>query len=384
MNFVISVILTLLIYTSAFGQSTDTLTFHSKAFGESRTVFVHTPEFYKYAADSVKLPVIYILDGQHDWFVNPLLSSIKYLQYTHEIPEALIVVIPHKNRNKECGITDLNSELPLDTFITEELDEQLTKYHPGNYKVLIGHSFSASFSLYSYYNHPDYYSAIIANTPLDEMDLLVQGFEQKKDIDQTKISIAIGGIASDKDKYHRTKYNQLKAQFPSFFQTIRTFEANHSAHNAVPIVATPELLTQTFESFSSRFSEIAAVNDEYNLVREPESVSEEMAKIRAASRLGDAYYSPEIPDLNGIASRYEYNGYVDHATKVYELGIELYPNYYEFYLYLYEFQREKDPKKAEAYLSKTEALLKSVETNWEEKDEVLKEIEALKEENGWQ
>lgn len=78
----------------SIGQRIDTLTIESKVFNEKRDVYVHLPENYQYVSDSVNLPVIFVLDGQHDWFINPILSDIEYLQYTHEIPNAIIVLSP--------------------------------------------------------------------------------------------------------------------------------------------------------------------------------------------------------------------------------------------------------------------------------------------------
>ncbi len=86
------------------GQTTDTLKFFSESFQSERTVYVETPEFYKYQSDSVNLPAIYLLDGQHEWFINPVRIMIKYLQYTHQIPQAVIVIIPLEDRNTECQI----------------------------------------------------------------------------------------------------------------------------------------------------------------------------------------------------------------------------------------------------------------------------------------
>ncbi len=380
MNIKISIILTVFISTISYGQETDTLTFYSEAFKESRTVFIHKPEYYKYQSDSVKLPVIYLLDGQHDWFVNPLLSDIEYLQYTHQIANAIIVTIPHNNRIKECGITDLKTKLPLDIFIKKELDGKLQKYHPSDFKVIIGHSFSASFSLYSFYNQPDYYSAVIANSPLDEMEILIKGLEQAKNIDKTKISISVGGIANNKDIHHRKKYNQLKTQFPSFFNSINTFEADYSGHNAVPIVATPSLLSKVFENFSDRYSKIAPVDMEYKLINVPESEIKEMNKILNASKIGEHFYPPEIPDINGIASRYWNNGYENYAIKVYELGTKYYPYDYGFLLSLYELTLNHNKEKAKSYLLAAQSLLNTIELD---SIEILKEIEFEKEKNGW-
>ncbi len=135
--------MTLFISISIFAQKIDTLEFYAKSFDSKRIIYITTPEFYKYQSEEVKLPVIYVLDDQHEWFVNPLLNTIKNLQYTHQIPQAIIVSIPLLNRYKECGIKTLaDNELPLHKFITQEVDEKIQQYHPNNYKILIGHSFS--------------------------------------------------------------------------------------------------------------------------------------------------------------------------------------------------------------------------------------------------
>ena len=365
-----------------YGQEIDTLSFYSKAFQEERTVYIHKPEIYKYKSDSLKLPVIYILDGQHEWFINPLLSDIEYLQYTHEIPNVIVVVIPHKNRNKECGIIDLKTELPLDVFITTELDRELSNYNPSDYKVIIGHSFSASFSLYSYLKHPDYYSSIIANTPLDELELLINSFQETNNIDKENISISIGGIDSSKDYYHRKKYNDLKEKYPDFFNSIKIFEANYSTHNAVPIVATPTLLTRVFESFSDRYTDIAKVNDEYKLISVPEKNELEIQKIIQSSQMDEYFYPPEIAEINGIASRYWNSEYYDITIDIYKLGTKYYPKYYEFYLSLYELTLKKDDTSKE-YLERAELLLTTIEGNWEGKSEIIEEIQNEKEKNGW-
>ncbi|WP_250432388.1 alpha/beta hydrolase-fold protein [Hanstruepera flava] len=369
--FVISVI--------TYGQEIDTLSFYSKAFGEEKTVYIHKPEFYKYKSDSVKLPVIYLLDGQNKWFANPTISDIEYLRFTKEIPSALIVVIPLKNRIKECAIVDLRTELSLDQFITKELDQELKAYNPSDLKVIIGHSFSASFSLYSFYNHPDYYTAVIANSPYDKMEMLVEGFEQSGAIDKSKISIAIGSKV--KDAAHRKKYDALKLKYPLFFDSIHTFEANYSAHNSVPIAAVPTLLTKVFKDYRDRYFKIAEVDMEYKLIKEPGSISEELHKIAIASKIKNYDYPPEISDINGIASRYWNNDLEDYAANVYELGVKYYPTYYDFYLSLYELT--KDNVTSKEYLEKAEFLLQTKESNWEGKRELIEDIKAEKIKNGW-
>ncbi len=379
----IKVLFLLIFITSnfAFSQKTDTLTFYSHVFNETRSVYIQTPEFYKYQSDSVKLPVIYILDGQREWFVNPLLSTIKYLQYTHEIPNAIVVVIPHKNRNKEYGIKNVNEIQPLDKFITQEVDSIIKSYKPGGYKVIIGHSFSASFALYSYINHPDYYSAVISNTPMDQLEVLLIKAEADARVNKAGIFISVGGV--EKDEIHRKEYNRLKSKFHSLFDSINTFEAENSKHNAVPIVATPSFLTKMFLDFSDRHSEIAKVDTEYKLISKPSSIDDEIAKILAASKVGNFFYPPEVAEINGIASRFSYNGYLTYALKLYEMGTNYYPDYYRFYLSMYKLLLKDDLTKSKKYLEKAKYLLETMEDNSSEKQETLKEIETEMKKNNW-
>ena len=380
----LTVILTLLVSISVYGQKTDTITFFSQAFQQERTVYIRTPEFYKYQSDEVKLPVIYMLDGQHEWFVNPLLTTVNYLQYTHEIPQALLVVIPLNNRNTECGIESLEGEvLPLHKFITEELDEQLKPYNPNGFKAIIGHSFSASFALYSYLKSTEFYSAVIANTPLDHFEDLIQELQTSQNTDYGKISISIGGIALDKDHYHRREFDKLKLKYATFFNSINIFVADQSSHNAVPIVSMPFFLTNIFSDFSSRFSGIAKVNDEYQLIEIPKSVEDELTKIEQASVIDNSKYCPEIPDINGLASRYLSSGLDQYGISIYEMGIKYFPNYYEFHLALYELYLPTDKIKAQHHLNTATKLLEKLENDLPEQQEILNEINDERKLIGW-
>ena len=380
----LTLILTLFISTSLFAQKTDTLNFYSKAFEKERTIYITTPEFYKYQSNEVKLPVIYILDGQHEWLVNPLKSTIEYLQYTHHIPAAIIVTIPTINRFKEFGIIGLGeNELPLHKFITHEVDEKIQKYNPSKYKIIIGHSFSASFALYSYLKSPNYYSAVIANTLSDSFKELILAFEADKQIDKSRISISVGGISESEDFYHRTPFDALKSEFPDFFNSITTFIADKSKHNAVPIVANPYLLTKVFSVFKDRFVEITKKNYEFKLKNKPISVNEELTKIESASKIGAYFYPPEIPELNEMASLYKNEGLNEYAIAIYELAKKYYPNHYYFHYQLYKLNSPINIESSKVHLNKAYELLNTFENDFLGKQEELNDIATEKKKNGW-
>jgi predicted alpha/beta superfamily hydrolase len=374
-------LLLLLLFCSSvvFGQKTDTITYFSLAFNQQRTVYVQTPEFYKYQSDMVKLPVIYILDGQNDWFVNPTLSSIRYLQYTHEIPQAIVVIIPLKDRNRECGLVSLSQpEAPLHNLITHEIGEKLKLYNPGNYRVLIGHSFSASFSMYSYLLSPGFYSAIIANSPLDQLENLIKAFQQNKSIDKSRLYLSYGSVT--KDSYHRKAYEEMKVKYPEFFNQAHTFLANFAGHTAMPLASVPVLLNEAFDGFSGRYNTIAKVDEMYKLVEHPGPVAGVLDQIEKSSTLNGQPYPPELPDINGIASRYLESGYTDYGIKIYEMSLKYYPNYYDFEYQLGKLYAGTDKQKAKVHLQKAIELLKQFhETNYME---AVAEINKFKEKNG--
>jgi predicted alpha/beta superfamily hydrolase len=366
-------------------QTIDTLIIHSEAFDQERSVYVHKHDLSKYLSDKVEVPVIYVMDGQHEWFTNPVLNNLKYLSTTHEIPFALVVVIPHTDRYTECGIDSLDGPaLPLHTFITEEVEAALAPYHPGSYRMIIGHSFTASFSLYSYLRSDGFYSAVLAHSPLDSFEKLAEALESNPTVAPSAIAISIGGYGSDKDGYHRAVYDATKAKHPAFFESIYTYEANESTHTAVPIVANPNFLSKFFYTFSRRYSDIAVVDLEYKLAEAPGSVEEEMKKIEEASKVGSAYYPAEIDEINGLASRYWNSDYEDHTIAVYEEGIKHHPNYYDFHVQLYVHYAERNPEKAKMHLKKAHELAEAFEQDEPYYEELLDEIKAEIQDNGWE
>ena len=215
------------------------------------------------------------------------------------------------------------------------------------------------------------------------MEAIIKAISGNRAANLRQIAVSVGGIAKDKDYYHRQALNQLKQKYPAFFSSINYLEANHSSHNAVPIVATPQLLSKLFEPFSSRFSTIAAVNDEYKLINKPKTIAAELAEIEKAAVLGKYPYPPELPDINGIASRYLASSYNEHARAVYELGTRYFPKYFEFHLSLYQLYLPVDKAKAQYHLTTAASLLQQLETNLPEQKSLLEEIEQETKKNGW-
>ena len=117
--------------------------------GETRLIQVHLPNDYD---ESKKYPVIYVLDAQYRLFKNYIVSTIDYLS-GDEIPESIVVAIETNDRSS--GLIGKKREL-FGEFLSKKLIPQInSRYNTLNFNVLIGHSNSASFVLYTLFNDLD-------------------------------------------------------------------------------------------------------------------------------------------------------------------------------------------------------------------------------------
>jgi len=359
-------------------QNTDTLRIKSAAFKSERTVYVRKPADYKYAGADVRFPVMYILDGQHDWFVKPMLQLVENLQQTKEVPQMLIVIIPLEDRINECNVDSLNMpDAPLHTLITKEIPNNLQAYRAGKFHALVGHSFSASFALYSAIKAPEFYDAVFAHSPMDALQLLVKELANQSKSNLSKIYYSVGSRDQSKDAYHYAAYQKALATNPTFFKNAHVYEANFSAHNAVPIVAMPSFLSECFTPFHNRFKDIAAVDMNYKMIDKPMKPEDEIKKLLGLAKLGNMNYPPEISDYNGIASRFLNSDYKEHALAVYLQAMQDYPNYYEFPAYAAELSKSLKPDSAKFFIEKAIELLNTFEKDLPEREEILAELNAI-------
>ncbi len=375
-------ILAFLLSGSLLAQHTDTLRFHSEAFGGERTIIVRTPTFHRYAAPEVRMPVIVLLDGQHEWFIEPALSDIHYLQYTHIVPQAIVVTIPLVDRIRECSPDSLDQTgMPLLRMLTEELPALLAPYHPSDYAVLVGHSFSASFALYALLQAPDAFDAIIALSPADlvaqslpRVEALVEGNAHKR------VYVAVGGAERMMDGGHNAiltpVVNGLHAKGNGEGLLYREYPS--AGHTSVPIIAFPELLATLFKPFVLRDT-LAPVDNEYILLSPPPAPAELLRQVDASLGFLGGSLPWEVAEINGLASRLENSQYNDEAIAVYRRATQLYPKLFDFHASLGALLLETDRAAGLAALRKSLELLESEEAQMPERAQVAAEIRELME-----
>ncbi|MBK9274970.1 MAG: hypothetical protein IPM49_10590 [Flavobacteriales bacterium] len=340
-------------------QRTDTLRFTSEAFGTERTVLVHLPEFHRLAGPEVRMPVFILLDGQHEWFIGPALNDIRFLQYTHEVPQAIVITVPHADRVKECAPDSITQPTtPLLTMLTQELPGLLTPYHPGDITVLVGHSFSASFALYAYLAAPAAFDAVIALSPLHQVDrslpLVMERLQHAKD---ERVLLAVGGPERFKDGGHhagltRAMHDALptRAGDRVFFK-----EYPSAGHTSLPIIAFPDLLATLFRPYALRDS-LAPVDENYALLHVPPPPAQLVKELEASWSFLGGTLPWDLAEANGLLSRLENGGHPDHVIALLRQAITFYPNEYSFHAWLGEALLERDPAAARSLLMRAREL----------------------------
>lgn len=369
-----------LLATEVNAQHTDTLHFRSQAMEADRTVIVHLPEFHRYTAPEVRLPVIIVLDGQHEWFVEPVLNDIRYLTFTKEVPQCITVVVPHTDRIHECRIPeDEGPEPALLRMLVEELPGLLEPYHPSDLQLLIGHSFTASFALYAFAQHPERFPVVLAHTPGNGADSHLARVRQRLQEDPHRaVYLSVGGPERPKDKWHHAWITSAlqREELPGTLSGFMFREVPHAAHNAVPIRATPEFLSHCFKSFSVRDS-LVAVDMNYQLEQPPPPPLELMELVEAMQRWRGYSIPLELPEINGLASRLMSGDHPEQLLAVYRRGTELYPNHWEFHAAVGELLLDQDPEAGKASLRRSLVLLEKYDRDDPDYKEIKGEIEEI-------
>lgn len=174
-----NVVFTLLLITSSlspiFSQESDKniiagkqFKVFSKTLNEDRPILISLP--YGYGQSQKRYPVIYITDGS-EYRLQASGGLIKYLS-NNKIPEMICVFIPNTNRGRDLSYYPMD-QLPgsgsgrnFARFINEELIPYIDKnYRTTSYRTLVGYSAGGEFVLYTMFDYPETFNAIIAASP---------------------------------------------------------------------------------------------------------------------------------------------------------------------------------------------------------------------------
>jgi predicted alpha/beta superfamily hydrolase len=150
----------------AYTEKKDSL--FSETLKENRPLSIYLPEGYE--KDSVRYPVIYIIDGETR--CTHAVPTVRFISSEGLMPKAIIVGIPNVNRNRDFLPAIRQNTSARDSadnflhFITAELFHYIeTNYHAGSYRILIGHSYGGLFAMYALVSQPDAFGGYIMIDP---------------------------------------------------------------------------------------------------------------------------------------------------------------------------------------------------------------------------
>ena len=169
------ILFTLLIRITCFGQVINSTIerdiIHSDILNDDSEISVYLPP--SYSATNQNFPVLYILDGDYNFFY---VSGLLELQssISENIPEMILIGISGKGSetyrtNCKPNIDTIkgkgNADQYADFIETELVPFVNTKYRTSNYKLLAGHSAGGLFIMNTVLQKPNAFNAYIAISP---------------------------------------------------------------------------------------------------------------------------------------------------------------------------------------------------------------------------
>lgn len=143
----------------------------SEVFQQQRRVQVYLPSSYR--TSQAHYPVLYLLDG--DAYYLSVAGIVRQLgESSGRIPETIVVSIPNVARAQELA-APLRKPKPDEApyaadrflrFLKQDLIPWVdTQYRTQPFRIIVGHSLSGLFTLYTFLNAPETFNAYLALSP---------------------------------------------------------------------------------------------------------------------------------------------------------------------------------------------------------------------------
>jgi uncharacterized protein len=303
-------------------QSNEKITIKSKILNEERTALIRVPA--NYTQNTAKYPVIYMLDG-HPPRINLMTGTIENLVSADHVPDMIVVSIPNTDRRRDMtpsSVANQPGSGGADNFIrfieTELIPEVEKNYRTQPYRIIVGHSLSGLFVMYTFSSKPELFNAYLAASPHMQWDdhYLLKNAEQllkpKKDLKRT-VFVALGdepqylqGFNGFNDILKRLNIKNLDYDF----QQLKV--ENHTSINA-PVF---------HHGLREVWSDLTMTQPEPATEQSLKQVEDHYKK--ASEKYG---YQIPIPEnfLNTLGYRLMQDNKDGAAIKVFEKNIKLYP-----------------------------------------------------------
>lgn len=353
--------------------SDDTLRFNSPNLQESILLNLHLPETFKYASKDTKFPVFIIFDSQHQNTYPSLIKALDMLTNDAQIPEAIVVGIPfnYKNRfyltshQKQKG-DSLSGIERMDKFIFSELLPSIHNQYKGNdFLCLIGHSRTAYLVNYLAYTHPSETRIAISTSGFfDQENITLEKFASfltDSNNFAKKFQYYYSAGTTREEASYFSPYSSLDSLLnlkpkPQQVET-KFFPVEYANHISNYWMSVPLAIIQGFQKYNELFD--IWLHEKMNAPMDEVDLKNYKNDLEKLGKELNTTFNPSVTHIYSFAS-YLLNSKKDPeiAIEFFELGLQYYPEFYEFYIEIIDlYKAQKDKENMQAYAIKLQDLL---------------------------
>ena len=215
---------TVQIFSQDINYSIDTIEIKSGILNENRSVIVYKP-FNISTSDSVKF--LYLLEGENSNYIYQEIIT----RFKDSISNLIVVGIINPERRRD--MLYINGADNFLDFITSELIPIVEKDYKTSKRILHGHSFCGSFTVYSMIHKPDCFDYFMASSPTPIMDLISpEDYQRIDSASSNKIVFCLSFGSKDMKQVRKwslkLKDNLSEMDFKNFDWRFKIFEGkNH-------------------------------------------------------------------------------------------------------------------------------------------------------------
>lgn len=374
------------------GYSNDTLEIKSGSLNTTLKLNIHFPETFIFSADSIKYPIMFIFDSQHERTYPQIINSIDLLTNESQMPESIIVGIPFSENNRyyfTSNEKNKNDSLAgidrMEKFLFDELIPKLQKeYKTNDFITLMGHSRTAFLVNY----------LTVKQSKKIDVAIALSGFYNNKPLSLENFKSYISETSNFpyKFRYYCSAGSTLeeetylgecngvsnffsKNEIPKNFEGhfVENKNANHMTNYWVSI---PLILMDTYADYNAILNNWFYIKLKNDTIENP--IEEFENDLEQASQKLGFEVNPSLTHIFSLASSFGYEkNDILTAIDFIKLGQKYYPNYLDFDLELIEYYKLlNNDKMAQNYKDEYKSKVISREDlNDREKTELLKNIE---------
>lgn len=229
-------------------------TISSEKLGETRELKIQLPRNYEENTEKT-YPIMLVLDG--DYLFEPMAGNVDYYSYWEDAPEMIVVGINQSKSRMDDAYYEDRNFLPADKgaeffeFLGMELMTYLdNKYRTANFRVIVGHDYTANFiNYYLLKSHPIFDGYInlspdLAPKMADRISSSLAKSESKK-----WFYLATGSNDIPELKENIKNFNNQLAALDNDLVSYKFDDFQHATHYTLVGKAIPSAIESMFNVF---------------------------------------------------------------------------------------------------------------------------------------